>query len=206
MTTLTSVRRFQTTPVPDALIDFVLYHATRAGSGKNRQPWRFVIVRDPTRRRALADWYHATWTLIASTEPTPEDRPAVQVAAATELARNIAGAPVIAVACFIPTATNPATFSGGASVYPAIQNLLLTAHAVGLGSTLTTVHSDDRAPGACRRLCRLLKIPAPAIPAALLPLGFPADPRPTVLRRRPVDEVTFAEHWGNPWSSPPAAP
>ena len=81
----------------------------------------------------------------------------------------------------------------GASAYPAVQNLLLAARALGLGTTLTTLHRTFE-----DALRRLLAIPPEVEVAALVPLGYPADGfGPT--RRKPVEAVTFRDRWGSPF-------
>lgn len=199
LTTLRSVRRFHPDPVPEALIEFVIHLATRAGSGKNRQPWRFIVVRDTHRRAALATWYRETWEQIVAADPPLDDTAEAQARAATNLAANLSQAPVIIVVCFLPIPTNPANFVGGASVYPAVQNLLLAARSVGLGATLTTLHADERAFDAGGPLRALLGIPDGVELAAVLPVGYPRRRFAPTARRLPVDEVTFADAWGHPW-------
>jgi nitroreductase len=133
---------------------------------------------------------------------------------AAALAEHLGDAPVLIVACFLPSPSNPADFFGGASIYPAVQNLLVAARAVGLGATLTTLqafdtattasdgrHSADRAAelaARCARLKSLLGIPDPAMPAAVIPLGYPRHPFTTGTRNS-LASVTYGEHWGRPW-------
>ena len=61
MATCRTIRRFRSDPVPDELLRRVLTAATWAPSGGNRQPWRFVVVRDPTRKKALQELYLPLW-------------------------------------------------------------------------------------------------------------------------------------------------
>jgi nitroreductase len=80
--------------------------------------------------------------------------------------------------------------SRGASVYPAVQNLLLAARACGLGGCLTTAHLiyEDE-------IKAILGIPDHANTFALVPLGYPQD-RFGPVRRRSVNEVTYLDRWG----------
>jgi nitroreductase len=209
ISTLRAVRRFQRTPVHAELIDFVLHHATQAASGKNRQPWRFVVIRNEDTRAAVSAWYRSTWRLHADHSQLlngHEEKDSRQTAASRLLADHLDEAPVLIVVCFVPSATNPPGFFGGASIYPAIQNLMLAARSVGLGTTLTTVQavdelSHDTASGACHRLRAVLGIPGHIVPAAMLPLGYPLRSFTTTRNRWPVSAVTFADHWGNEWTS-----
>ena len=80
----------------------------------------------------------------------------------------------------------------GASIYPAVQNLLLAARALGLGTVLTTLHAQYE-----REIKALLHIPATVETAALIPVGYPAEGiRFGRARRRPLSEVVFHERWG----------
>ncbi|MFI9123654.1 nitroreductase family protein [Streptomyces bikiniensis] len=213
MRTLRSVRNFQTAEVPVELIDYVLRHATQAGSGKNRQPWRFLVIQDDRAKEQLAHWYRRGWhhhldrlnSLESGENRIPDEER--QVSAGAALARNFDDVPVIIVACFLPADRNPADFFGGASIYPAVQNLLLAARSVGLGATLTTLQAFDVPNGQTRahtsltlyeELKDILGIPGDVVPSALIPLGWPAEPFGFV-RRRPVSEVTYRERWGQRW-------
>ena len=82
---------------------------------------------------------------------------------------------------------------GGASVYPAVQNLLLACRAEGLGCVLTTLlclAEDQIRP--------LLQIPDPWATAAFVPIGYPAGQGHGPLKRKPVDEMAFGDRWGAP--------
>jgi nitroreductase len=221
VTTLRSIRRFLPDDVDPSLIDFALTHAVQAGSAKNRQPWRFVVVRDSGVRRDLGAWYRRAWSqhqrsAVASAggerQPqeaegphTPEGKG--QLEAAAPMAQRFEEAPVVVVACFEPTRRNAADFFGGASIYPAVQNFLLACRMVGLGATLTTLQArsstpcDPAAVGGSSfydQLREIVGVPEHAVPAALLPVGWPAA-RFGTGRRRPVDEVAFLDKWGETW-------
>jgi nitroreductase len=207
--TLRSVRRFLRADVDQASVDFVLRHAVQAGSAKNRQPWRFVVVSDRSTMSELGNWYRRGWRKMTEEvhelpdKSVTSDEQRLQMQEGEELARMFESTPVVIVACFMPIPRNPANFYGGASIYPALQNLLLAARALGLGATLTTLQSLDALPGEDRRpltddLRAILHIPEDAVPAAVIPLGWP-DVRFTDVRRRPVHKVAYAERWGRPW-------
>ncbi|SDD57579.1 nitroreductase family protein [Actinokineospora iranica] len=211
---LRSVRRFLAADVDQRSIEFVLEHATRAGSAKNRQPWRFVVVRDAGVLAELTVWYRRSLRKLAALDAArPElfpadDRRRAQVRESELLARSLDAVPVVVVACFLPIPANPANFYGGASIYPAVQNLLVAARAIGLGGALTTLQAVDELPeaaclsagnGVADELRTLLGIPAEVVPAAVVPLGWPAQPL-TVNRRDPVREVAYADRWERPWT------
>ena len=183
-----AVRRFAPGDVAQAVVDAVLEAATRAPSASNRQPWRFIVVRDPARRRALGDAYRAAWELVRpAAAATPLQREAGR------LAERLDSAPLIIAACLDEaalTTTDPAARYG--SILPAVQNLCLAARAAGLGTVLTTL--ARRADPAVRAT---LGIPEGVEVVALIPLGRPEGGFPAT-RRRPVAEVAFAETWGRP--------
>jgi nitroreductase len=105
--------------------------------------------------------------------------------------------PVVVLACYgRHRATNP---TEGASVYPACQNLLLAARALGYGGVMTMWHAfaEDR-------LREVLEIPDEIAIAATIPLGKPFGHHGPV-RRRPVSQLVYDDRWGHPapWVSDP---
>jgi nitroreductase len=117
------------------------------------------------------------------------------------LAEHLGTVPVLIACCLdhrqlgpiaAPDGTLRAPCAAYASIFPAVQNLLLAARALGLGTTLTTLHrgfEDD--------LAAALAIPAQVEVVALVPLGYPAD-RFGPTRRKPVDAIAFLDGWGRP--------
>ena len=161
------------------------------------QPWRWLIVRDPATRKALSE---ALSGHLASDEgmrsyfesgARSDDRSQrLMLTGALEIARDLARAPVIIVPC-VYGGSRADNLLAGSSNYPAVQNLLLAARGLGLGTVLTTFQA--RIEPALREL---LRIPEDARPAALIPLGFPdANFGPT--RRKPVEDVVYWDSWGN---------
>jgi nitroreductase len=205
--TLRSIRRLRPDPVDPALIDFVVDLAVRAGSGSNRQPWRFVIVRDPSIRSRLGAWYLRGWHRLEAAGRTSRAHPAASLtqrritASARQLAENFAAAPIVIVVCYLPSLRNPAGMFAGASVYPAVQNLLVAARAVGLGATLTTMQALGGAsessgePDLCAELRDILGIPDGPVPAAVIPIGWPDEPFGETTRK-PASEVSYLDRWG----------
>jgi len=215
MRTLRSVRCFRRGDVEPALIDFVLGLAIRAGSGSNRQPWRFVVVREPGTRERLADWYRRGWWLLEAAGRTADGHPNATpaqrriTASARHLAGHFAAAPVVIVAYYLPSRHDPPGIFPGASIYPAVQNLLLAARAVGLGATLTTMQALGGGPAGQHslgeELGQILGVPDGPVAAAVIPLGWPAEPFGET-SRRPAEAVSYLDRWGAPWDAvhPPA--
>jgi len=192
-----------------AAVRRVLSAATRAPSARGAEPWAFVVVRDAARRAAIAARYRAAWdagerfTAETDADRDVRERPhyARMMRGARDLAAHLAEVPVLVVCCLDHAALGPIAGPDGtltspvaayASIFPAVQNLLLAAHALGLGTTLTTLHRLFE-----HDLRTLLALPATVEPVAIVPLGWPRD-RPGPTRRKPVDEVAFLDAWGTP--------
>ena len=199
MATTRSIRRFRPDPIPDDLLRSVLKAATWAPSGSNTQSCRLLIVRDPEKRRQIGEFYHAAFVefyprehLATETDPSRQR----MMAGAIYLADHIgAEPPVLILFCRDPGASTVRQpgfqdWVRGASVYPAVQNLLLAARASGLGGCLTTLHLRYHA-----EIKALLGIPDGVDIYALVPLGYPRD-KFGPLRRRAVEEVTYLDAWG----------
>lgn len=184
-------RRFSDRDVEDALVERCIDAATHAPSAENLQPWEFVVVRDAGRRAAIGELTRTAWRSggrAHSVGRLPE-KLLDEVDAGAE--GGIAEAPVLVVVCGnadIGLAPTLAT-----SVYPAVQNLLLAANALGLGSALTTlaILQEDQ-------LGALLELPAAVRPMAVVPLGWPAKPLGPP-RRLPVADRAHRETYGQPW-------
>jgi nitroreductase len=193
MRTNRAMRRLKPDPVPEDLVRRVLEAATYAPSGSNRQPWRFIVITDPELKARMGEFYRAggaAHRAAAPGEAQPGRLPDQRPSPGEYLAEHMAEVPVLILVCFYP-GTAGGHFAG-AHIYPAVQNLLLAARALGLGATLTTIHHHHDPD-----VKRLLGIPDEVETAALIPLGFPMG-RFGPVDRRPVEEVAFAERWGNP--------
>jgi len=194
--TTRSMRRLKPDPVPDALLRQVLEAGTCAASGGNMQSWRFLLVRDPAIKQAAGTFYRQAWHNFVAPRyragaPAPgmtADRFTRLLAAAEHLADHIHEAPVWSVPCL----AGPR--GSGASIFPAVQNMLLAARALGLGATLTTLylHYEQDAEAA-------MGIPEGYHSYAILPVGFPLGKFGPV-RRQKLADVVFADKWGEAWS------
>jgi nitroreductase len=199
MRTQKAMRRLKPDPVPEELIRKIIWAATRAPNGGNVQPWRFLVVADPEKKKRLQEIYSAQWArYIANVDPgrtaaLPEaERKSMERSyeRGQYLADHLHEAPYLIIPCGFLLAINSGIASGS-SIYPAIQNLMLAARALGLGTVLTTLHRQDE--GAVRAL---LDIPEEAHTAALIPVGWPVG-RFGEGPRRPVEDVTYWDGWGN---------
>jgi nitroreductase len=202
-------RRFRTDPVSREALVCALDAARFAPSGGNRQGWRVVVVEDAATRTALRDLYLPPWRVYMQqtggahvlAEPDGFDSAIVRrVRLADEYANHLDRVPlhlVVGVRLEDLAVTDAAlprqSIVGGASVYPFVQNLLLALRAEGLGAALTTLLVPAEA-----EVKRLLEIPEEIALAAHIGVGHRADPWPTRLARKPVEEFAFLERYGEP--------
>ena len=206
--TTRAIRRLAPDPIPDDDLATILWHATRAPSGTNRQPFRCVVLRDGERVAAakalLGRGFRAGWA--AKTEDAGYDRGSAvdpstpkgrQRAAMQHLVDHFEQIPVVVLACLVRYRdANP--YEGG-SVYPACQNLLLAARALGYGGVMTGWHHTVDA-----ELRALLGVPDGVAIHATIPLGRPLGSHGPV-RRLPLSELVYDGGWDEPagWAVDP---
>lgn len=199
VTTTRAIRRYRDEPVPEDVLARILFAASRAPSGSNRQPFRFVVLRDgPTARRAralLGESFRRMWASKRAADGYDEgsgiqpDSPKARMAATMQhFVDHFETAPVVILPCIIRW--RPAHPTEGASVYPACQNLLLAARDLGYGGVLTIWHQLVET-----ELAELLGLPDEVSMAACVALGRPAGHHGPV-RRRPLAELVFEDRWG----------
>jgi len=186
-------RVFSDAPVDDAVVEKVLDAATFAPSAENKQPWVFVVVRDAGRRAAIGELARRAWEGGGRALSEGRLSPGLLAEVDAGARGGVAGAPVLVVVAGDTRLGNPRVIE--ASVFPAVQNLLLAATALGLGSLLSTlpVAFGDELGG-------LLALPPEVRPLAAVPLGWPARPQ-SPPRRRPLSEKAHRETYGVPWSA-----
>ncbi len=186
-----AIRKFKPDPVPRELIEQVIESAARAPSGGNRQPWAFVVVTDRSKRERIGEWYHEGWVAMYESDPS---RPRNAVYRSAEhFALHMADAPVLIFPCIAAREGRDPAFASGSSIYPAAQNLMLAATALGLGTVITTFHRRREAD-----VKALLGIPEGYATSCMIPMGWPAEgERFGGARRRPVAEITHYDAWGS---------
>lgn len=206
--TTRAIRRFTDEPIPDDVLSQMFFAATRAPTGSNRQPFRFVVLRDGERARQakalLGSSFRSQWSSKRSADGydsgsgVAADSPKARMAATMQrFVDRFEETPVVALACLVPWRGLDPTV--GASVYPACQNLLLAARGLGYGGVLTMWHALVEA-----ELRDLLDIPDDVFIAATIALGRPEGNHGPV-RRRPVAELVFDGGWEQPapWATEP---
>ena len=196
VTTQRAMRRLKPDPIPEAALRQIMDAAICAPSGGNRQGWRFVVVRDAAKRARLGQLYRegfaelAKLPYYAGAMQEPAGSPTRKmIDSAAHLAEHMGEAPVLILACITIDAGTKPTLTTGSSIYPAVQNIMLAARALGIGSCITTVHRYRETP-----VKELLGIPADVETMALIHLGYPRGKFGRA-PRRPVTEVAFADGW-----------
>lgn len=206
-----TIRRYLTDPIPEDDLATILWHATRAPSGSNRQPVRYVVLRDGQQamaaRAVLGESFRASWAAKRAADGYGEtapadvvDSPKARMAATMQhFVDHLEQVPVIVLVC-LQRYRDPNPYEG-ASVYPAAQNLLLAARALGYGGALTMWHQLVEP-----QLRELLSIPDHVALSACITLGRPAGAHGPV-RRRPLHDVVFDDQWGDQavWAIDPPA-
>jgi nitroreductase len=184
-------RSFLPDDLDDETVGRVLQAATFAPSAENRQPWVFVVVRDPAVRAAIGAATARAWERGGRDYAASHLSPPLLDEVDRGARGGVAAAPVLIVVGGDRSRVHPSSLP--ASVFPAVQNLLLAATALGLGSALTTLPL-----AAGEELTRLTGLPDHVTPLAVVPLGRPAVAlgRP---RRGPFAEHTFRDRFDHPW-------
>ena len=178
-------------PITDAQIKLMLDAASKAPSGGNTQPARFLVIRDRAQIRAFGALYHEAWWAKRRDEygwTGKSDIPPDSVYRfAAKLADEMADAPLVILAFAVGGAAN--------SVFPPVQNLLLAARAMGIGSVLTTLHAD-----VMERVYAMFGVPREAQFHCCIPLGYPRG-NFGLTSRLPTSQTTYWDRWDSapPW-------
>jgi nitroreductase len=195
-----SIRKFKSDPIPTEDIRLMLEAAVRAPNGGNRQPVRFLVLTDRATIAEFGKLYREAWWAKRRDEGRPwtslEGIPPEEgsTRAAAQLADEIKDAPLIVLSF--------GTGKGQASsVIPAVQNLMLAARALGVGSVPTTLHAT-----VMERVNALLNIPPDVEFHLCIPMGYPRG-RFGPTQRRAIEETTSFDRWGAPvpWARTPSA-
>lgn len=169
----------------------MLEAATHAPSGENTQPWVFVVIRDAEVRSAIVELTRRIW-LGARGEAMSRLGTRLAIEVDEGFQRGFGGAPVLVV---VAADTNTGVHRNAmpSSIFPAVQNLLLAANALGYGSALTTLTAV-----AGDELRALIDLPGHVVPMAVVPIGRPARPLGPP-RRRPATGTAHRDRYGQGW-------
>jgi nitroreductase len=226
--TARGLRRFKPDPIPDEILARILEAATRAPNATNLQRWRFLVIKDAEVRKGVAGFYKkAAQDILPQVERIFLDETRYMVpmekAKRRQLFDNTLDGfnhfdvpPVLVIACTYP---EPPRWEGNedvlspfiiermkgmlsranaSSIYHAVQNLTLAARNFGVATCMTNLHTLYEP-----EIKVLLGIPDEVLTWALLPLGYPHPDKFGPIRRKPISEVVFLNHWGNPWQLEP---
>ncbi len=207
--TTRAIRRYTDEPVPDEVLRDILFAATRAPSGSNRQPFRFIVLTDgPAAREAkrlIGEGARRFWAAKREADGYDRGSGAEADSPKARMARTMQhyvdtyeSVPVLILPCFVRYRHAP-SHTDGASVFPACQNLLLAARALGYGGVMTIWQFAADA-----ELRALLHIPDDVELMAAITIGRPQGGHGPV-RRRPLPELVYGEQWGQPpgWAVDP---
>ena len=198
--TRVSIRDYKEEPVPEEIIQQLLQAAIRAPSGENLQPWKFIIIKDPKIKEKIgklsvqAAKKHFTAQIselekrFAEIQDKERRETIIRSLTSGSRMKFIETAPLLIVACADKEAPN---YTQGVSA--AIQNILLTAHDLGLGgcwTTLSLLISETK-----NALYKLLEIPKTIEIIAVITLGYPSR-TPRLRSRKSADEVTYYNKFG----------
>ncbi len=191
METCSAARYLRARPVPQELIERVIYAATRASSPGNSQEWDFIVVRDAEAKRKIRDLLEPRFKAMGVGVPTTGTVTNRMIAGAMHLAETLNEAPAIIFVCgpvaYPPKA--PMEQFVWSALYPAAQNLIVAARSLGLGTTFTTFHMFME-----NELRELLGIPQEIKFGVMIPIGWPQKEFVKV-KRKPIAKVIHWDKW-----------
>jgi nitroreductase len=199
LATTRTIRRFLPEPIPDRDVGRILWFASRAPSGSNRQPFQFLALQHGPRaseaRTVLENAFQDRWAEESSrfgyTEAPASSRSARMEATMNRFVSSISRAPLIVLVATELASDEVLSATSGASVFPAVQNLLLAAHAFGYGGVISMWHDVVE-----EELHEILDIPDNVYLLATVVLGRPEGHHGPV-RRAPLSQLVYADSWGS---------
>ena len=202
-----AIRRFKPDPVPEQDLWRMLDAAIRAPSGSNTQPWAWVVVQEADRRQAIAAAVRGALEQSGRLAEIHRDAKEAKDPARRRMLEgsagfleNVAAAPVLVIPCLTQSSSpdyDVRSLLAGASIYGAVQNLMLAGRALGVGSVLTTFNRFMESA-----LREELDLPEHVVPACVIPMGYPEGQRFGPTTRKPVESVTFWDRWGSQRNRP----
>jgi nitroreductase len=178
-------------PVPPEVVEECLRLASQAPTGSNRQGWHWVVVTDAGKRAALADMYRAGFGPYIDRARAGSKSVTQVRESALWLAERLEQVPVHVIPCIEDYTKGNPHADVWASIYPAVWSFQLALRSRGLGSVLTTLHLP-RAKDAAE----LLGIPDGVLQAGLVPVAYYTGDDFKPAKRRPVEQVTSWNEWG----------
>jgi nitroreductase len=189
METCSAARYLKPDPVPQDLIERVIYAATRASSPGNSQEWDFIVVRNPEAKKKIGDLLAPRFKAMRAGVTTGRVTSRM-IDGATHLAETLNEVPAIIFVCgpvaYPPNA--PVEQFVWSALYPAAQNLIVAARSLGLGTTFTTFHMFMES--------ELLGIPREIKFGVMIPIGWPQNDFVKV-KRKPISKVIHWDKWSD---------
>ncbi|MEM2341565.1 MAG: nitroreductase family protein [Candidatus Bathyarchaeia archaeon] len=179
-----SIRVYEDRPVEEDKLRRVLEAARLAPSAGNRQPWRFIIVTDPKVKEKIIN-------VKEKFRPSPRGLPPTRLRMPPRGPPRspLLTAPVIIVGCALPKESFPGTDFWKIDVSIALQNLVLAAWEMGLGTCWVGVFHEEE------DLKKVLGLPEDSRIVAMVTLGYPAEKKEPVTDRKPLEEIIRYNHW-----------
>ena len=188
-----AMRRLESRDVPEADLIQLIDAANQAPSGSNSQNARWVVVRDASQKQKLADLNrkHAEPYITPQRANPPNEKHKRLVDAVVWQMDHMHEIPALIVACFdYPEKVEGlGVYRSAGSVWPGIQNILLTARSLGLGAAPTTLALRDQ--DAVREV---LNLPETFAALCLIPVGYPKGKFGPV-KRKPVEDIMRFDRW-----------
>jgi nitroreductase len=194
-----AMRKLDTKEVPEELLIELIDAANQAPSGSNMQNGRWIVVRDAKVKQQLADLNRkGVEAYIGPQAARPgslphqsEEKRKRMLNAVLWQMEHMHEIPALVIACFEfgEKVSGSAVLRSGGSIWPGIQNLLLTARALGLGAAPTTLALGDQ--DAVRKV---LNLPETMAAICLIPVGYPLGKFGPVTRK-PVAEIMRFDRW-----------
>ncbi|MBW2231006.1 MAG: nitroreductase family protein [Deltaproteobacteria bacterium] len=193
METCRAMRYLKPDPIPEDAIRKLIHAATRASNPGNSQGWDFVVLRDAHIKAKLGDAIRGVMSPIIDAMASAEQDPAGRrmYAGVKHLIEGFEAVPVYVFVCgrVVYPYENPIEEMVPAALYPAAQNLIVAARALGLGTTFTTFHT------LIEPVVRdVLALPDEVRLGVMIAIGWPAREFGPV-KRKPVDEVLHWDRW-----------
>lgn len=191
MQTCRAMRYLESDPVDEALIEQIITAATWAPSPGNSQGRDFVVVTDPAKRAAIGDAVEAAMGDRVAAMERPDRTHRLMLDGTAHLVRTLRDCPAIIFVCgraVYPYASPRESFVWS-SLYPAAQNLIVAARALGLGTVFTTFHGVAEAT-----IRAELELPDEVYIGCMIPVGWPAAKFGPV-KRQPYEKVVHRDTW-----------
>ncbi len=201
ISTLRSMRRLKEDPVEPEKLRAILEAEGKAPSGGNSQPWEFVLITDPSVKKGLRELVVQGLETYAKSNLRIPKNGISELLSPTNpvawLAQNTDKVPVVILACLNAKRAKRLTDewawleeqSNWASVFPAVQNMLLAARALGLGTAVSIFPLFRMA-----ELKRLLQLPDYVKPGIIVYAGYPSS-RFSEAKRFPIENFIHENKW-----------